>query len=194
VAVDDRQIYVSTGASSSRLASEDAVELVMERMRPLLRSDELGVAVTEGVLSLGEVWAGRLKPLPLSRVWLVLTGGMMGFIAFQAWSDARKRRRYALASRRLSALEKAAAEAKAARYAATSCPICMEDFESPAAVGGAERRPKDTPTAHTGTSCTPTGRARTRTPFLPTVEAAAAGPQPHPTVPPHDVGGLGAEP
>jgi uncharacterized membrane protein YgcG len=108
-------------------------------MRPLLREGEVGQAVQAGVLSSGEVLAGRLSTRAPVQAWMLLGLAFLAFIAVQWWQEEKKKKRYAQATRQLTALEAAAAEAKAARYACTSCPICMEDF---AVEGGAESEKK----------------------------------------------------
>ena len=122
------QVYLSTGASASKVAPDESLDLVIDSMRPLLRAGDFDGAALEAAKGVGEVLAGRLSHrLPL-LAWVVIGAVVIGFFLYCRWAEKRKRERYLAARRQLSALEQAAAAAKAARYAATSCPICMEDF------------------------------------------------------------------
>ena len=122
------QLYISTGASASQAAPDESLDLVLDRMRPLLRAGDFDGAALEAAKGVGEVLAGRLSHrLPLA-VWAVIIIVFVGFIAFSHWAERRKRERFLAAKRQLSAIEQAAAAAKAARFEATTCPICMEDF------------------------------------------------------------------
>ena len=128
IAVEDRQVYISTGASASKAAPDESLDLVIDLLRPLLRGGDYDAAALKAASSVGEVLAGRLSHrLPL-LAWVAIGAVVVGFFLYCRWAEKRKRERYLAARRQLSALEQAAAAAKAARYAATSCPICMEDF------------------------------------------------------------------
>jgi uncharacterized membrane protein YgcG len=129
VAVEDRELFLSTGRSASQHLSDAAAELAFERMRPLLRAGDLDGSLLAGATALSEVLAGRLHASSALWPFLVILALVLLFAAHSAWAARRSRQSYALAVRRLTALEADAARAKAQRYAATSCPICMEDFE-----------------------------------------------------------------
>jgi len=136
VALDERQLYISTGAAAQRAAGEHGLEAALEEMRPLLRQGDTAAALLQGVATLAAALAGRLPQNEQAYGFALLLLCGLAFFAASALRQARGRRRYELAARRLSALELAAAEARAERYAATSCPVCLEEFT--AGSGGAQ--------------------------------------------------------
>jgi hypothetical protein len=61
IAVDDRQMYISTGASASKAAPDESLDLVIDLLRPLLRGGDYDAAALKAASSVGEVLAGRLS-------------------------------------------------------------------------------------------------------------------------------------
>ena len=123
-----QQAFVSTGASASAAAPDAALELVLDRMRPLLRDGALDAALLGAARDLGEVLAGRLAPRTPYLAWFLFILVVVAVVLYQRWAAERRARAYRDVMRTLSKLEADAARARAKRYAATSCPICFEDF------------------------------------------------------------------
>ena len=135
------QAFISTGASASAAASDVALELVLDRMRPLLRAGDLDAALQGAVRDIGDVLAGKLLPTDPLLSWALILCAIGSVFVWNRWAEARRARRYREVTRNLSKLEGDVARAKAARYAATSCPICMEDFEPDDGFPGADGAP-----------------------------------------------------
>lgn len=142
LSLEDRQAFVSTGASARLAAPDAALELVVERMRPLLRAGDVDGALLHGVRDVGELLAGRLTE-PHAALWplLLLAAGGVSVVLYQRWAGERRVRHYRECVRQLSKLEADAARARAARYAATSCPVCLEDFATTGEVVAGEAAP-----------------------------------------------------
>ena len=97
-------------------------------MRPLLRDGALDAALLGAARDLGEVLAGRLAPRTPYLAWFLFILAVVAVVLYQRWAAERRARAYRDVMRTLSKLESDAARARAKRYAATSCPICFEDF------------------------------------------------------------------
>jgi uncharacterized membrane protein YgcG len=132
------QAFISTGASAALAARDAALELVLDRMRPLLREGDLDAALAGAAADIGDVLAGRLKPADAFWTWAFILCALAALLVYTQWSAARRAARYRDVTKHLGRLEGDVARARAARFAATSCPICMEDFAPEAPPPGGE--------------------------------------------------------
>jgi hypothetical protein len=97
-------------------------------MRPVLREGDLDAALLGAARDIGDVLAGRLAPSDPFWAWAFILTALAALFGYNMWSQARRASRYRDVTRNLSKLQSDVARARAARYAATSCPICMDDF------------------------------------------------------------------
>ena len=88
------QAFVSTGASAAAAAPDAALELVLDRMRPLLRDGALDAALLGAARDLGEVLAGRLAPRTPYLAWFVFILAVAAVLLYQRWAAERKARAY----------------------------------------------------------------------------------------------------
>jgi uncharacterized membrane protein YgcG len=170
------QAFISTGASASAVAPDASLELVLDRMRPLLRDGALDAALLGAARDIGEVVSGRLAPRTPYLAWFLILLAIVALLVYQRWAAERRAKSYRDVMRTLSKLEADAARARAKRYAATSCPICFDDFApdapEPAEAaaggdsGGAEGAPAGGSEAppHEDASAAPTGVAKSLLP------------------------------
>jgi hypothetical protein len=115
------------------------VELVLDRMRPVLRAGDLDGALLGAARDIGDVLAGRLAPSDPFWAWAFILTLLLALLVYNTWSASRRASRYRDVTRNLSKLESDVARARAARYAATSCPICMDDFAPDEPLPGEEQ-------------------------------------------------------
>ena len=139
VAVQDRAMYISTGKGVKGVLTPDRIEREIFRgMRGLLRDEEYGKAIKEGVWGIGQVLSGRKGKggeYGDSGVGVMhlLVGLFVGFIALGWWFERKSAKRFAKCKDLLGKLEKDHANAKDKKeFEAKSCPICLEDFEEDA--------------------------------------------------------------
>eukprot|EP00906_Rhabdomonas_costata_P018288 RCo026693 len=145
LSVEDRWVYISTGKGSREALPDSGVQHAISVMRPLLRSGNLDKAVLAGVKDIDtrlrqpiERW-GLLQWLifgPFLLVSAVLSNPLLLFCVvvgavglWMLFTEVRERAQRAKFRRRLMAIEEQRAAARAGQFAATSCPICLEDYE-----------------------------------------------------------------
>lgn len=152
VALDDRQMYISTGRGAKDVLTDSAVQAVLSDMKGALRAKRVDLALQTGVSDIGRVLAGA------SKVGAFSVKGesagffdifMFGFVALTFCcgscgqsSSATRRTEYRNCQQALRRLE---ADRSAARQnvfqGQKSCPICLEDFQ--------KRSPTPTPSSST---------------------------------------------
>eukprot|EP00172_Hildenbrandia_rubra_P002246 Plantae.Rhodophyta-Hildenbrandia_rubra.ctg29635.p1 GENE.Plantae.Rhodophyta-Hildenbrandia_rubra.ctg29635~~Plantae.Rhodophyta-Hildenbrandia_rubra.ctg29635.p1 ORF type:complete len:450 (+),score=67.60 Plantae.Rhodophyta-Hildenbrandia_rubra.ctg29635:74-1423(+) len=138
VVVKGRAMYVSAGRGVKDLLSEKAIEcMVFARMRESLREGRLGDAVERGVDGIGKSLNGEItcaKGTKTNDGWgngfIVFVLGIFGLLFGASWIDQRKKRkRYEECKKLLGKLDEDRTRAMQNQYEATSCPICLEDFD-----------------------------------------------------------------
>ena len=137
LSMDDRAIFISTGDAIKKVLTNHRLDKVMSEMKPLLRQVKYGEALQKAVYEIGRhVEAG--EPDRSERMWEFLSdawpfamfASIIGFVALQGRLQQRRQREYARVQTQLTELDRHRAEALQGRYQCTSCPICLNDFES----------------------------------------------------------------
>jgi uncharacterized membrane protein YgcG len=137
LSMDDRAIFISTGDAIKPVLTNHRLDKVMNEMKPLLRQVKYGEALQNAIYGIGKyVEAG--EPDRSERLWSFLSdawpfamfASMISFVALQGRLQQRRQREYARVQTQLTELDRHRAEALQGRYRCTSCPICLNDFES----------------------------------------------------------------
>lgn len=140
VVLEERVMWISTGAGVKALLTDNAVQAVLSDMKKALRAGRVDVAIQTGVADIGHVLAGASSVGGFSVATgsesmafsdMLAIGGVLGFFALVARaartpSPRDRYRRCAAALRRLDA-DRALARSNVLA-GQTSCPICLEDF------------------------------------------------------------------
>jgi uncharacterized membrane protein YgcG len=137
LAIDDRAIYISRGGAMKSVLTNHRLDRVISQVKPLLRTenysaalqtalDNIGMLIKSGEPNLPErVWTG------LSETWpFMFFASIVLFSVFQGHIQQRRQREYARVQSQLSELDRNRAEALQGRYQCTSCPICLDDFQT----------------------------------------------------------------
>ncbi|CAB9526200.1 Zinc finger, C3HC4 type (RING finger) [Seminavis robusta] len=144
LSIQDRAIYISRGAALETVLIDRRLDQVMENMKDLLRQSQYDDAILQALEDMRKyveqgppsLFENSLH-LFTTMIFLVLwIGSILGTAVWGMWRDSRQRRDYARVASQLSEIDRARAEAMQGRYHATSCPICLEDFQAPAQEGG----------------------------------------------------------
>lgn len=135
LAIKNRQMYISAGKSAKRLLSYKVLGSILDRAKPRLRQHETDAAVETMVLDIGLALAGQVPAATAADFWdgFVFYGVLLGVGAAFVWSfvgNYRSRRRYQDCRSKLEKLKRDQAAMRARAYHATSCAICLEDFDS----------------------------------------------------------------
>lgn len=141
LSIEDRAVYVSRGAALEDTLTDRRLDRAIENMKSLLRSEEYDNAILqaledirryieEGPPTLWENFWHIFVHLLFPLVWI---GTVLGTLLPRMWANSRMQRDYARVRSQLSEIDRSRAEALQGKYKCTSCPICLEDFEKPAA-------------------------------------------------------------
>jgi uncharacterized membrane protein YgcG len=152
VAVENREVYISTGKGARKVVTDEAVQTIIENMRSHLRNEKYGQAVLGAVGDVHLQLAGKLPERSSSwRPFIFLGSVISGAVGLFYWRSAIDRRdknrrlaqykkenaEYENVKTKLTAIQdevkamkKAKAESLAEKFAAVSCPICLENFDT----------------------------------------------------------------
>lgn len=89
LAVDDRQVYISTGEGAQRAMSDAQAAVIIDRMKPALRAGDYDVAVERAVREIGMALAGATFKEPHDWVGTVVVVGVVVFILWAFVSGIR---------------------------------------------------------------------------------------------------------
>ncbi|KAG2431742.1 hypothetical protein HXX76_009238 [Chlamydomonas incerta] len=137
LSLNDRQLYISTGAGAKHALSFDVLGDIIADIRPVLREGRFGDAVERGVVNIGLALAGRpVAPGADAKPWGwddalglgIFASIVGGLIYFSSRSARRQQRRYSDCKSKLDKLKRDQAALRANSYNPTSCPVCLEDF------------------------------------------------------------------
>lgn len=143
----DRTVYISRGAALEAYLTDTRLDRIVDSMKPLLRSEKYHEAIIAALDDMIQyIHSGppsvteRMIPvvIPMS-----IFGGLGLLVYWSAREERKKRRSYARVKSQLNEIDRAHAEALQGRYRATSCPICLEDFEAPTEEGGLYKKGSD---------------------------------------------------
>lgn len=147
LSIGDRQSYISTGAGSVQVLPDDVALQILENMKPHLRGGEYGKAVIDAVTQIGGALAGQAPPEREEGdgwwMFFFFAGIIAAVFLWAAWSGRKESARYKSCTEKLEAIKRDQSAIRRNQYAATTCPICFDDFERPGpgeegAPGGAE--------------------------------------------------------
>lgn len=137
VAVDDRRVFISTGAGTKQVLTDKRTQQLTDAMRGPLRAGNYGVALSRAVDHIGIIVSGRAVPEAPNMDFGGWLPGLFFFLVCcpcmccgQAASH-RRNRRYSTCRAALRRIDNDTSAARAGAYTATSCPICLEQFATP---------------------------------------------------------------
>ncbi|KAG2491015.1 hypothetical protein HYH03_010687 [Edaphochlamys debaryana] len=121
LSLEDRQLYISTGAGSVSRLSYGVLGNIIEDVKPVLRAGRYDEAVERAVVDIGLALAGRPVEPPQGHVVRsgILSGGYVPNWPIWRYRDCRSK---------LEKLKRDQAALHANSYNPTSCPVCLEDF------------------------------------------------------------------
>jgi hypothetical protein len=138
LSVDDRVLYISRGGAMDRILGDSRIDTIIHGVQPALKQAKYAEGLIEAVehvvdfIHKGEPkWNERILEF-LQIQYLVMFFWLYVFFGglWRLRNQYRAGRAYAQAASQLTELDRAQAEALQGRYQATSCPICLENFES----------------------------------------------------------------
>jgi uncharacterized membrane protein YgcG len=141
VALDDRRMYISTGAGAKGVLTDNAVQAVLNDMRGALRAGRVDFAMQTGLADIGKVLAGSrevggfsvatgAKGLGASDIWTFSIVGFFLLICFRMSRATTPREQYRRCQAALRRLEEDRTRARQNVFEGqAACPICLEDFE-----------------------------------------------------------------
>lgn len=134
LAVQDRQIYISTGKGAKEALDYDSLGNIINDVKPLLKAARYDDAIERAVTDIGLALAGK-NVRPKRQGWttddfigLFIFGGFFAFIGLSIYQNHKQTRRYSDCKSKLDKLRRDQAAVRANAYNATSCPVCLEDF------------------------------------------------------------------
>ena len=146
VAVENREVFISTGQGAREVVTDEAVQTIIENMRSHLRNEDYGQAVLGAVGDVHLQLSGKL-PERSSSWWpfILMGAGVVGLFSLGlADIDRRNKKRrleqykrdnaeYEEVKTKLTAIQdevKAKAKKLAKKFAAVRCPVCLENFDT----------------------------------------------------------------
>jgi uncharacterized membrane protein YgcG len=141
LSVADRVVYISRGGALDPILTNRRIERIIASMRPSLKQAQYAEGLAHAIDQLIEYLQKGEEPSWMEWIWedlfqiqnLFLLGWLSTLVG-GIWKQRRQheeQRIYAQAASQLSDLDRAQAQALQGQYQATSCPICLEEFDSP---------------------------------------------------------------
>ncbi|WIA12293.1 hypothetical protein OEZ85_012349 [Tetradesmus obliquus] len=143
MAISDRQVYISSGRGVKAVVSDAQLSTVLDNIKPALKHERYADAVLEAVQQLGLLVSGQTPDKPgidSDDGWGIFAFFCMIVTAVSGWAwftQDREKKRFKRCASKLDAIKRDQAAIRSRQYAATSCPICLEDFDQPAPAGTA---------------------------------------------------------
>jgi len=139
LSIEDRAIYISRGAALEATLTDRRLDQVMDKMKDSLRSqnydgailqalEDMRAYIEQGPPTTIETFTHIVINLLFPILWIAIA---FGKCVQNMWQQSRHKRDYAMVASQLNEIERTEALALQGRYRATSCPICLEDFEAP---------------------------------------------------------------
>lgn len=138
----------SIGEGVNRIFTDAMLPTVMSAMKPMLRKEEYGKAIIQGVADVGNVLGGvQLRKSndsgPDHGFFFWILAAIGGFFAISQLSAVRRRRRYNRCKDILKKIDQDRVRASNNNYVITSCPICLEDFDNGNSAGAGASEAKE---------------------------------------------------
>ena len=129
----DRAVYISRGQALDSFLTQYRIDRIIQQMRPLLKQDQYEKAILRGLEEIDHyIEEGPASPNEGNDDTIfgaALFAGFVGLFALAARRHRKNKRQYAEVSSQLNRLDQQRAQALQGQYKATSCPICLEDFQ-----------------------------------------------------------------
>lgn len=134
VAVEDRQVQISTGRGAKQVIPNKVATKIARSMVPAFREERYSDALLSAVRSIGLISSGKKVQLGAEEsIWAPLA-----FLAFCCFpcicaggsSSNRRQRRYKSCKAALRRIDNDTVAARTGAYEASSCPICLEEFSA----------------------------------------------------------------
>lgn len=132
--ISDRAMGVSVGKGLKNVFTDSMLSGYFSNVGQKLRTGEYGKAIVYAVVLVGNILSGKTN-LGLQNSSPAGGGMFLAMIAAGAFIGAgvygrrKKRNRYSDCKKVLQKLDQDRSNADSRQYTATSCPICLEDFE-----------------------------------------------------------------
>lgn len=89
LAIDDRQVYISTGRGARKALSDSQAAIIIDRMKPALRATDYDAAVERAVREIGMTLAGASFVEPRDWVTTLYAAGVGAFVVWVFASGIR---------------------------------------------------------------------------------------------------------
>ncbi len=141
VAVDDRRMHIATGRGAKQVLTDAHVDRILAYMRPLMREEQYGRALIAAVQRIGLILSHKTPIDDAEKAWwlpiafmaffapCILAGGCCAIV-----KASSRRRTYKQCREALQRIDRDSERARNNSYQSTSCPICLEDYDSSAPV------------------------------------------------------------
>jgi uncharacterized membrane protein YgcG len=152
LSVKDRSVFISTGKGVMKELTAPVVDLLIDHMKPSLKSRDYGKAFEKAVVEIKIILDGKRIPGYVASDSLVESDGgvyvgfliffaMLGGVLYCSHLDRRKKDTLRNGQKALDKLMKEMADCKENNtFSTPSCPICLEDFPE-------ETDPQDKPSS-----------------------------------------------
>eukprot|EP00959_Pyramimonas_sp_CCMP1952_P044308 925847-Pyramimonas_sp.AAC.1 len=132
LAVEDRQVYISTGRGAKDQLPDDMIDLVIGNMKPFLKKADYNAAVEKAVSDVAQILeSGHIESDSSSAdlaKWLIFTG-IGGFILYNIFNNRRQDNNYRKCKSQLESLDRYETRTHAAKK---SAPSITPSAENPA--------------------------------------------------------------
>lgn len=134
ISVDDRITYISRGKGLNAKLTDSNLDMVIEHMRKYLRTRQFGKAIEAAILETKEIASGVVVPTKESHLeTYVVLSIFAAVIGYGFWShhvESEKLASYRKGQAALSRLTRDVKNLENEKYSCTSCPICLEEFDT----------------------------------------------------------------
>lgn len=130
LAVEDRQVYISTGVGAQKALSDNSLDDIISSMRPKLRAQSYDEAVEQAIIDLGLGLSGR-PPSGQQWEWFpIIFFGIIGFFMLRnMWKSFHERRQYRDCRTALKKVKQEQDKLRTKEWSKPrTCPVCLEDF------------------------------------------------------------------
>jgi uncharacterized membrane protein YgcG len=170
LAISNREVYISTGKGVKAIVPDDQLSAVLDNIRPELKHKRYADAVLKAVQQLGQLLAGQ-QPDPSTvdaedglGIFMFFCATVAAVVGWSWYSNRKQQARYKACASKLEAIKRDQSAIQSRQYAAATCPICLEDFETPVQRGDGASSSSSSAAAAAGASRPSSGGPRTPAP------------------------------
>ena len=132
LSIRDRVAYISTSQGLTRILTKTRIDHIIDEMKPFLRDEEYSKAIVNSIHYIMEYLDQGPPSFGEQYFSLLFIGTLAGaMIGFDKWNK-KKKTEYVKVKSHLNQIDHDRAMALMGKYQCSSCPICLEDFKSPA--------------------------------------------------------------